>query len=166
MTLFSEVYDTYRLFNLSLFLILWPAVPCDLVDPSSATFVLTDEMSGGTDTEDWSDALVSFECVRRRPVDEAVQAIYIGKNVRLLTTNMTVTNAVTSDSASGPHCPNEHEGPYRALRGQEEIPRWRSEVATTFLFFLDDERNAFTRSGTPPKTTDWCTIDGPVTTGQ
>ena len=40
--------------------VLWAAVPCDLVDPPSATSVLTDGMSAGTDTEDGSDAGVGF----------------------------------------------------------------------------------------------------------
>ena len=39
---------------------MWPAVPCDLVDPPSGTSVLTDGMSAGTDTEDGSDAGVDF----------------------------------------------------------------------------------------------------------
>ena len=41
-------------------------------------------------------------CVRLVLPDEAAQAVYVGKNVRLLTRNITVTNVATPDRASGP----------------------------------------------------------------
>ena len=41
-------------------------------------------------------------CVRLLHLDEAAQAVYIGKNVRLLTRNITVTNLATPDRAGGP----------------------------------------------------------------
>ena len=50
-------------------------------------------------------------CVRLVPLDDAAQAVYVGKHVRLLTRNITVTNVATPDRASGPHCSHEHEGP-------------------------------------------------------
>ena len=59
-------------------------------------------MSAGTNTKDWSDAGVGFSCVGLLPLDEAAQAVIYGKSVRLMTSNMTVTNAATPDSASGP----------------------------------------------------------------
>ena len=77
----SEIVPHFTLRVLLSFRYLWPAVPCDLVDPPSGTSVLTDGMSEGTDTDRGRVGCGSrfLVCVRLLPLGEAAQAIYIGK---------------------------------------------------------------------------------------